>query len=59
MDWNKSGEAHGWDRVDRTGSIADSSGGDFLRLENLDVDIPGDGDAVLPSVRFQLQKRTI
>jgi hypothetical protein len=53
------GEAHGWDRVDRTGSIVDPSGGDFLRLENLDVDIPGDGDAVLPSVRFQLQKRTI
>jgi aspartate/methionine/tyrosine aminotransferase len=33
--------------VDRMGSIADASGADFLRLENLDVDIPPDGDAIL------------
>jgi N-succinyldiaminopimelate aminotransferase len=26
--------------VDRMGSIADASGRDFLRLENLDTDIP-------------------
>src|SRR4051812_9843632 len=32
--------------VDRMGSIADESGGDFLRLENLDVDIPPDPAAV-------------
>ena len=32
--------------VDRMGSIADASGGDFLRLENLDVDIPPDPEAV-------------
>ena len=32
--------------VDRMGSVADVSGADFLRLENLDVDIPPDTDAV-------------
>src|SRR5216683_2721663 len=32
--------------VDRMGSIADESGGDFLRLENLDVDIPPDPEAI-------------
>jgi aspartate/methionine/tyrosine aminotransferase len=32
--------------VDRMGSIADAAGGDFLRLENLDVDIPPDAAAV-------------
>ena len=32
--------------VDRMGAIADASGRDFLRLENLDVDIPPDPDAV-------------
>src|SRR5580693_3228915 len=37
--------------VDRMGSIADASGADFLRLENLDVDIPPDADAVLRTQR--------
>jgi N-succinyldiaminopimelate aminotransferase len=37
--------------VDRMGSIADASGADFLRLENLDVDIPPDGDAILRTQR--------
>lgn len=32
--------------VDRMGAIADRSGKDFLRLENLDVDIPPDPEAV-------------
>jgi N-succinyldiaminopimelate aminotransferase len=32
--------------VDRMGSIADASGTDFLRLENLDVDIPPDAEAI-------------
>ena len=32
--------------VDRMGSIADVSGKDYLRLENLDVDIPPDPEAV-------------
>lgn len=32
--------------VDRMGSIADAAGRDFLRLENLDVDIPPDAAAV-------------
>lgn len=32
--------------VDRMGSIADESGRDFLRLENLDVDIPPDAAAI-------------
>ncbi len=32
--------------VDRMGAIADASGQDFLRLENLDVDIPPDEAAV-------------
>src|SRR5882724_1214338 len=32
--------------VDRMGSIADASGKDFLRLENLDVDIPPDAAAI-------------
>lgn len=32
--------------VDRMGSIADASGKDFLRLENLDVDIPPDVEAI-------------
>ena len=37
--------------VDRMGSIADASATDFLRLENLDVDIPPDADAVLRTQR--------
>ncbi|MGH7125808.1 MAG: pyridoxal phosphate-dependent aminotransferase [Stellaceae bacterium] len=32
--------------VDRMGSIADASGRDFLRLENLDTDIPPDAAAI-------------
>ncbi len=32
--------------VDRMGAIADASGMDFLRLENLDTDIPPDAEAV-------------
>jgi len=32
--------------VDRMSSIADASGRDFLRLENLDTDIPPDAEAV-------------
>jgi N-succinyldiaminopimelate aminotransferase len=32
--------------VDRMGSIADAAGGDVLRLENLDVDIPPDPEAI-------------
>jgi N-succinyldiaminopimelate aminotransferase len=32
--------------VDRMGAIADASGQDFLRLENLDVDIPPDPEAI-------------
>jgi N-succinyldiaminopimelate aminotransferase len=32
--------------VDRVGSLADESGRDFLRLENLDIDIPPDPEAV-------------
>jgi N-succinyldiaminopimelate aminotransferase len=32
--------------VDRMGSLADASGRDFLRLENLDTDIPPDPEAV-------------
>jgi N-succinyldiaminopimelate aminotransferase len=32
--------------VDRMGSIADAAGGDFLRLENLDIDIPPDAEAI-------------
>jgi aspartate/methionine/tyrosine aminotransferase len=32
--------------VDRMGSIADAAGGDFLRLENLDVDIAPDAAAI-------------
>lgn len=32
--------------VDRIGSIADASDKDFLRLENLDVNIPPDGEAI-------------
>lgn len=32
--------------VDRMGSLADGSGRDFLRLENLDVDLPPDPDAI-------------
>jgi N-succinyldiaminopimelate aminotransferase len=32
--------------VDRMGAIADASGKDFLRLENLDVDIPPDPEAI-------------
>ncbi len=32
--------------VDRMGAIADSSGKEFLRLENLDVDIPPDAQAL-------------
>src|SRR5690349_5551487 len=37
--------------VDRMGSIADASGADFLRLENLDVNIPPDADAILRTKR--------
>lgn len=37
--------------VDRMGSIADAEGGDFLRLENLDVDIPPDPEAVARTVK--------
>src|SRR5580693_6505002 len=37
--------------VDRMGSIADAAGTDFLRLENLDTDIPPDPDAVLRTQR--------
>lgn len=37
--------------VDRMGSIADSCAADLLRLENLDVDIPPDADAVLRTQR--------
>jgi N-succinyldiaminopimelate aminotransferase len=37
--------------VDRMGSIADASATDFLRLENLDVDILPDADAVLRTQR--------
>jgi len=33
------------------GSIADASGEDFLRLENLDVDIPPDAEAILRTER--------
>src|SRR6266851_10107963 len=33
--------------VDRMGTIADASGKDFLRLENLDVDIPPDAAAIM------------
>lgn len=32
--------------VDRMGSIADASGRDFLRLENLDTDVPPDPEAI-------------
>jgi aspartate/methionine/tyrosine aminotransferase len=32
--------------VDRMGSLADAGGRDFLRLENLDVDLPPDAEAV-------------
>src|SRR6516225_7137592 len=32
--------------VDRMGSLADESGKDFLRLENLDIDIPPDAEAI-------------
>lgn len=37
--------------VDRMGSIADASGQDVLRLENLDVDIPPDAAAVARTER--------
>jgi N-succinyldiaminopimelate aminotransferase len=37
--------------VDRMGSIADASGADFLRLENLDVDILPDTAAILRTQR--------
>ncbi len=37
--------------VDRMGSIADATGEDLLRLENLDVDIPPDGAAILRTQR--------
>jgi len=32
--------------IDRMGSLADESGKDFLRLENLDTDIPPDAEAI-------------
>jgi aspartate/methionine/tyrosine aminotransferase len=32
--------------VDRMGAIAHDAGADLLRLENLDIDIPPDGDAI-------------
>lgn len=37
--------------VDRMGSLADASGKDFLRLENLDTDIPPDAEAIARTVR--------
>lgn len=37
--------------VDRMGSIADASGKDFLRLENLDTDIPPDPAAIARTIR--------
>jgi len=37
--------------VDRMGSIADAFGADVLRLENLDVDIPPDHEAILRTQR--------
>lgn len=37
--------------VDRMGAIADARGADFLRLENLDVDIPPDAEAILRTQR--------
>lgn len=37
--------------VDRMGSIADASGQDALRLENLDVDIPPDAEAIARTER--------
>lgn len=37
--------------VDRMGSIADASGKDFLRLENLDTDIPPDAAAIARTIR--------
>lgn len=37
--------------VDRMGSIADASGKDFLRLENLDTDILPDAEAIARTVR--------
>ena len=37
--------------VDRMGSIADASGGEFLRLENLDVDLPPDQEATVRTQR--------
>jgi N-succinyldiaminopimelate aminotransferase len=37
--------------VDRMGSIADASGKDFLRLENLDTDILPDPEAIARTVR--------
>jgi N-succinyldiaminopimelate aminotransferase len=32
--------------VDKTGALADASGSDYLRLENLDTDIPPDPEAI-------------
>jgi aspartate/methionine/tyrosine aminotransferase len=37
--------------VDRMGSIADASGAEFLRLENLDVDLPPDSEAIVRTRR--------
>src|SRR5262245_25248000 len=37
--------------VDRMGAIADARSADFLRLENLDTDIPPDADAIARTQR--------
>src|SRR5690349_21510763 len=37
--------------VDRMASIADASSANFLRLENLDINIPPDGEAILATQR--------
>jgi hypothetical protein len=39
--------------VDRMGTLADESGKDFLRLENLDCDIPPDPQAMACSARVR------
>lgn len=41
--------------VDRMGAIADAGAGDFLRLENLDVDIPPDAQAIARTRRAASQ----
>src|ERR1700732_1483202 len=37
--------------VDRMGALADAAAGEFLRLENLDVDIPPDAEAIARTKR--------